>query len=37
MYTPFDDFTRGTKSINSSRDLQEKTKYIIPDEKDESR
>ncbi|MEY9975191.1 DUF3951 domain-containing protein [Lysinibacillus sp. RC79] len=35
MYTPFDDFTRGTDNTNRSRDLQEKTKYIEPDDKDE--
>jgi len=37
MYTPFDDFTRGTNNTNSSRDLQEKTKYIEPKNKDESK
>ncbi|MGE7842145.1 DUF3951 domain-containing protein [Lysinibacillus sp. NPDC093712] len=37
MYTPFDDFTRGTDNTNRNRDLQEKTKYIEPYDKDESK
>ncbi|MFJ7918630.1 DUF3951 domain-containing protein [Lysinibacillus fusiformis] len=37
MYTPFDDFTRGTNNTNSSKYLQDTTKYIEPDDKDESK
>lgn len=35
MYTPFDDLTRGTNNTNSDKDLQEQTKYIDSDDKDE--
>jgi len=35
MYTPFDDLSRGTNNTNSDKDLQEQTKYIDSDDKDE--